>query len=53
MPFEAHGVPYGNSTNLVAVPAGLIASTAFNDYPVPLSIRGVRETSHASALILS
>lgn len=47
MPFEAHGVPYGHSTNLVGVPAGLIASNAFNDYPLPLSIRGVRETSRA------
>ena len=52
MPFEAHGVPYGHSTNLVGVPAGLIASTAFNDYPVPLSIRGVRETSRALFVML-
>ncbi len=52
MPFEAHGVPYGHSTNLVGVPAGLIASSAFNDYPVPLSIRGVRETSRALFVML-
>lgn len=36
----------GHSTNLVGVPAGLLASVAFNDYPLPLHIRGVHE-SHA------
>lgn len=53
MPFEAHGVPYGHSTNLVGVPAGLIASSAFNDHPVPLSIRGVRETNRALFAMLN
>lgn len=47
MPFEPSSVPYGHSTNLAGVPAGLIASSAFNDCPVPLSLRGVRETSRA------
>lgn len=37
--------PYdrGHSTNLVGVPTGLLASVSFNDYPVALSIAGVRE----------
>lgn len=34
-----------HSTNLVGVPTGLLASSAFNDYPVPLHIAGTRETS--------
>jgi NAD+--dinitrogen-reductase ADP-D-ribosyltransferase len=33
----------GHSTNLVGIPTGLLASTTFNDYPLPLHIRGVRE----------
>lgn len=33
----------GHSTNLVGVPTGLLASAAYNDYPVPLKIAGVRE----------
>jgi NAD+--dinitrogen-reductase ADP-D-ribosyltransferase len=33
----------GHSTNLVGVPTGLLASTAFNDFPLPLHVRGVRE----------
>lgn len=37
----------GHSTTLVGVPAGLIGSTAFNDYPVPLHINGTRETNGA------
>ena len=36
-----HGV------NLVGVPTGLLASVAFNDYPLPLSIGGVREMNRA------
>lgn len=36
----------GNSSNLVGVPTGLLASHSFNDFPLPLSIRGVRE-AHA------
>lgn len=37
----------GHSTNLVGVPTGLLASSSFNDYPIPLSISGTRE-SHRS-----
>lgn len=33
----------GHSTNLVGIPTGLLASAAYNDYPVPLKIGGVRE----------
>lgn len=36
----------GHSSNLLGVPTGLLASVSFNDYPIPLSIRGVRE-AHA------
>lgn len=35
----------GHSTNLVSVPTGLLASVAFNAYPVPLHISCVRETN--------
>ncbi len=35
----------GHSTNLVGVPTGLLASRAFNDYPLRLHIAGVRETN--------
>lgn len=38
-------LPYGHSTNLVGVPSGLISSVAFNDYPMPLSIRSARATN--------
>ena len=34
----------GNSSNLVGVPTGLLASASFNDFPIPLCIRGTRET---------
>jgi NAD+--dinitrogen-reductase ADP-D-ribosyltransferase len=34
----------GYSANLVGVPTGLLASAAFNDYPLPLHIRGVHES---------
>lgn len=33
----------GHSTNLVGVPTGLLASSAFNEYPIPLHISGTRE----------
>jgi len=33
----------GHSTNLVGVPTGLLASAAFNEFPVPLHISGTRE----------
>ena len=36
----------GNSSNLVGVPTGLLASASFNDFPIRLAIRGVRE-AHA------
>jgi NAD+--dinitrogen-reductase ADP-D-ribosyltransferase len=36
----------GNSTNLVGVPTGLLSSASFNEFPIALSIRGVRE-AHA------
>lgn len=38
---------YGHSTNLVGLPTGLIASVAFNDFPLPLHISGVREMNGA------
>lgn len=34
-----------HSTNLVGIPTGLLASSAFNDYPVTLHIAGTRETN--------
>jgi NAD+--dinitrogen-reductase ADP-D-ribosyltransferase len=37
----------GHSTNLVGVPTGLLASVAFNDFPIPLRISGTRE-AHGS-----
>lgn len=33
----------GHSTNLVGVPTGLLASAAFNEFPIPLHISGTRE----------
>lgn len=38
-------LPYGHTTNLVGIPSGLIASVAFNDHPVPMSIRSARVTN--------
>lgn len=43
----------GHSTNLVGVPTGLLASIAFNDYPVPLHIAGVREMNRSLFEMLS
>ncbi|BAL23132.1 NAD(+)--dinitrogen-reductase ADP-D-ribosyltransferase [Azoarcus sp. KH32C] len=40
-------IPYGQSTNLVGIPTGLLASVAFNAHPLPLRIHGVRETNRA------
>jgi NAD+--dinitrogen-reductase ADP-D-ribosyltransferase len=37
----------GHSTNLVGVPTGLLASTAFNAYPVALHIASVREQNRS------
>ncbi|MBI1174038.1 MAG: NAD(+)--dinitrogen-reductase ADP-D-ribosyltransferase [Sideroxydans sp.] len=33
----------GHSTNLVGIPTGLLASAAFNEFPIPLHISGTRE----------
>jgi NAD+---dinitrogen-reductase ADP-D-ribosyltransferase len=38
-----HRFDIGHSTNLVGLPTGLLASRAYNDYPMPLHIAGVRE----------
>ena len=37
----------GHGINLVGIPTGLLASAAFNDYPLPLSIGGVHELNAA------
>lgn len=37
----------GHSTNLVGVPTGLIASTAFNAFPVALHIASVRDSNRS------
>lgn len=37
----------GHSTNLVGLPTAILASTAYNDHPVPLSINGVREMNRS------
>jgi NAD+---dinitrogen-reductase ADP-D-ribosyltransferase len=36
----------GHGANLVGIPAGLLGSAVFNDYPRPLRIAGVREQHH-------
>lgn len=36
----------GHSSNLLGIPTGLLASVSFNDYPIPLSLLGVRK-AHA------
>lgn len=36
----------GHGANLVGIPAGLLGSAVFNDYPQPLHIAGVREQHH-------
>ena len=36
----------GHSTNLVGIPTGLLASTAFNEHPLPLHISGTREANY-------
>ncbi|SDH63482.1 NAD(+)--dinitrogen-reductase ADP-D-ribosyltransferase [Roseospirillum parvum] len=35
--------PIGHSTNLLGIPTELLASLAFNDHPIGLSLAGVRE----------
>ena len=41
------------STNLVGVPAPLLASTRFNEHPVPLQIAGTRATQRGLFALLS
>jgi len=41
------------STNFVGVPAPVLASTAFNKHPVPLSIAGTREAHHGLFALLA
>lgn len=36
----------GHSTNLVGIPTGLLASTVFNEHPLPLHISGTREANY-------
>jgi len=43
----ATSLPIGHSTNLIGVPTALLASTAFQDNPIPLAISGVRQTNGA------
>lgn len=43
----------GHSSNLVGVPAGLLASASFNEFPISLSIRGVREAHPPLWAVLS
>lgn len=43
----------GQSTNLVSVPTGLLATTAFNAFPVPLHISCVRETNRTLFAMLN
>lgn len=40
----AHEPPHGSGTNLVGVPASVLASAAFNAHPVALQIAGTRES---------
>lgn len=43
-----HGLALrGHSTNLVGVPTGLLASAAFNEFPIPLHISGTREANQS------
>jgi NAD+---dinitrogen-reductase ADP-D-ribosyltransferase len=47
---QRHQTPAGasapwHSTNLVGIPTGLLASAAFNDFPLALHIHGARETN--------
>ena len=37
----------GHSTTLAGIPAGLLASTDFNDYPLPMHIGGTREANRS------
>lgn len=42
----------GHSTNLVGIPTGLLASTAFNDASPRLHLAGVREANHGLFVLL-
>jgi NAD+--dinitrogen-reductase ADP-D-ribosyltransferase len=42
----AFGEGGGHGANLVGIPAGLLGSAVFNDYPRPVHIAGVREQHH-------
>ena len=39
--------PLFHSTNLIGIPTALLASPAFQEHPLPLSISGVRQTNKA------
>ena len=43
----------GHSTNLVGVPTGLLASTAFNDAAPTLHLAGVRDSHHGQCALLA
>jgi NAD+--dinitrogen-reductase ADP-D-ribosyltransferase len=43
----------GHSSNLVGIPTGLLASTAFNAFPVPLHIASVRDANRSLFNMLS
>jgi len=40
------------STNLVGIPAPVLASTTFNAHPVPLHVAGAREANHGLFALL-
>lgn len=42
-PYDDAQIQRGHSTNLVGIPTGLLASAAFNRFPLPLHISGTRE----------
>ena len=47
MNYQIYAPAAVHSTNFVGIPTGLLASTAYNDYPAALHIHGVRETNPA------
>ena len=47
MSYQIYAPPAVHSTNFVGLPTGLLASTAYNDFPAALHIHGVRETNPA------
>jgi NAD+--dinitrogen-reductase ADP-D-ribosyltransferase len=42
---DQDGVPVGHSTNLIGIPAALLASAEFNEHPLSLHIQGTREAN--------